>query len=226
MPDDRNALDVAGAGALSMRFFSSIGASAVIVFLLFLLMSTLISGGRDDANYRQSGIMLDFIRITKNEIIKHKIRQKPDEPEPPKKLQAPPRIDVSKHTDEPPRPIPVELFDIDVSLGGDGGSFAGVWNLSYENYDRDAVSSVRIIPLYPREALIGGVEGWVELEFTVTETGAVADAVVIASHPNRVFDRAALRAVYRWKYKPRIVDGVATSQLKRQEIVFHIESTE
>ena len=72
-----------------MRFFSSIGASAVIVFLLFLLMSTLISGGRDDANYRQSGIMLDFIRITKNEIIKHKIRRKPDEPEPEEELSLP-----------------------------------------------------------------------------------------------------------------------------------------
>jgi len=209
-----------------MRFFSFIGASVVIVFLLFLLMNTFISGSQGVANYQQSDINLDFVRVSKDEIIKHKIRQKPDEPEPPKELQPPPRIDVSKHTDEPPRPIPVELFDIDVSLGGGDGSFAGVWNLSYENSDRDAVSSVRIIPLYPREALIGGVEGWVELEFTVTETGAVADAVVIASHPNRVFDRAALRAVYRWKYKPRIVDGVATSQLKRQEIVFHIESTE
>ncbi len=226
MPDDPDALDIAGAGAMSMRFISSIGDSAVIAFLLFLLMSTLISGGRDDANYRQSGIILDFIRITKDEIIKRKIRQKPDEPEPPKKLQRPPRIDVNKHTNEPPRPMPLELFDIDVSLGGGDGSFAGVWNSSLVNPDRDAILNVWIIPLYPRGALLRGVEGWVELEFTVTETGAVADAVVIASHPNRVFDRAALRAVYRWKYKPRIVDGVATSQLKRQEIVFHIESTE
>ena len=209
-----------------MHFFWSIGASAVIVFLLFLLMSTLISGSQGVTNYRQSGINLHFIRVTKNEIIKHKIRQKPDEPEPPKKLRPPLRIDASKRTDEPPRPMPVELFDIAVSLGGGDGLFAGIWNSSHAYSDRDAVSSVWIIPLYPREALIGGIEGWVELEFTVTETGAVADAVVIASHPNRVFDRAALRAIYRWKYKPRIVDGVATSQLKRQKIVFHIESTE
>ena len=155
---------------MSMRFISSIGASAVIAFLLFLLMSTLISGGRDDANYRQSGIILDFIRITKDEIIKRKIRQKPDEPEPPKKLQRPPRIDVSKHTNEPPRPMPLELFDIDVSLGGGDGSFAGVWNSSLVNPDRDAILNVWIIPLYPRGALLRGVEGWVELAPVVLPT--------------------------------------------------------
>ena len=77
-------------------------------------------------------------------------------------------------------------------------------------------------PLHAEGDCLGGARRGLAL-FGV---GAVADAVVIASHPNRVFDRAALRAIYRWKYKPRIVDGVATSQLKRQKIVFHIESTE
>ena len=211
---------------MSMRFFSSIGASAVIAFFLFLLMSTLISGRQGVPNYRQSGIILDFIRVTQDEITKHKIRQKPDEPEPPTKRQPPPRIEIGKHTNEPPKPMPFEMFDIDVFSGGGDGWFAGEWNSSLVNSDRDAILNVWIIPLYPRGALIRGVEGWVELEFTVTETGAVADAVVIASRPNRVFDGAALRAIYQWKYKPRIIDGEATFQLKRQKIVFHLESTE
>ncbi len=33
------------------------------------------------------------------------------------------------------------------------------------------------------------------------------DAEVTNSHPGTVFDRAALRAVRKWKYNPKIEDG-------------------
>ena len=52
-----------------------------------------------------------------------------------------------------------------------------------------------------------GLEGYVLIEFTVTRTGAVANPVVIRSEPPNVFDRAALAAVLKFKYKPRVVDG-------------------
>jgi protein TonB len=32
---------------------------------------------------------------------------------------------------------------------------------------------------------------------------------VVDSEPPRVFDRAALRAVARWKYRPKVEDGAA-----------------
>ena len=56
---------------------------------------------------------------------------------------------------------------------------------------------VKVAPIYPSFAL----------EFVVTETGAVRDAVVLAANPSGVFERAALKAVAKFKYKPRIVDG-------------------
>ena len=40
----------------------------------------------------------------------------------------------------------------------------------------------------------------------------VKEAAVVGSHPGRVFDRAALQAIRKWKYNPRIQDGVAVER--------------
>jgi protein TonB len=52
-----------------------------------------------------------------------------------------------------------------------------------------------------------GLEGYVDMEFVVTQTGSVRDPVVLFS-TSSLFERAALRAVLKFKYKPRVVDGV------------------
>jgi TonB family protein len=70
----------------------------------------------------------------------------------------------------------------------------------------------RVNPNYPRRALARGIEGWVELQFTIDETGAVIDPVVVASSPQDVFDNATINAVSRWRYNPKIEDGVATER--------------
>ena len=74
--------------------------------------------------------------------------------------------------------------------------------------DRGIVPLVRVDPDYPPRAKQQGLEGWVEVEFTITTAGTVADPRVVASDPPYVFDRATLRAVRRWRYNPKIVNGV------------------
>ena len=66
---------------------------------------------------------------------------------------------------------------------------------------------VKVAPIYPRRALKERIEGHVLLEFVVTETGDVRDAVVLEAKPNGVFEQAALKAAAKFKYKPRTVDG-------------------
>ncbi len=78
--------------------------------------------------------------------------------------------------------------------------------------DRDVVPLVRVDPEYPPRARQQGIEGWVEIEFTITPVGTIQDAVVIASNPSFVFDRAALRAVRKWRYNPKIENGVAIAR--------------
>jgi TonB family protein len=75
-------------------------------------------------------------------------------------------------------------------------------------------------PEYPRRAREGSIEGWVELDFTVAESGQVKDLSVRAANPRGVFDQAALSAVSQWRYKPVFVDAKPVAQHARIRIRF------
>lgn len=85
--------------------------------------------------------------------------------------------------------------------------------------DTDVIPLVRIAPEYPPRALSRGVEGWVQVQFTITATGAVKDAVVVASDPPRIFDEAALRSIARWRYNPKVEGGVAVERIGVQTVI-------
>jgi protein TonB len=80
------------------------------------------------------------------------------------------------------------------------------------NPDRDAQPMVRIPPQYPDmcQARAASRES-VNLEFDVTPDGSVVNVQVVGS-TNTCFNRAATRAVERWKYQPRIVGGEAQAR--------------
>ena len=62
----------------------------------------------------------------------------------------------------------------------------------------DLLPIVAVAPAYPARALARHLEGYVVVEYTVTATGGVRDAFVIASS-NSLFDRAAIEAAYKFK---------------------------
>jgi TonB family protein len=57
-------------------------------------------------------------------------------------------------------------------------------------------------PVYPLKAEGKKMEGWVDVEFTVLETGKVKDVVVRAASIPGVFEDAAVKAVSQWRYQP------------------------
>jgi TonB family protein len=75
-------------------------------------------------------------------------------------------------------------------------------------------------PVYPVNAEKSGTEGWVELDFTVTESGSVKDATIHAAKPGGVFDQAATAAVLQWHYKPVLQDSKPVAQRARIRIRF------
>lgn len=78
--------------------------------------------------------------------------------------------------------------------------------------DRDVVPLVRIEPEYPMMAAQQRIEGWVLLRFNITPVGTVKDARVIDSNPKAIFDETSVKAVMRWKYNPKIENGVAVER--------------
>ena len=188
-----------------MRYIVSLLLGLVVAFGLFALMDRLISSDEEGALSPTSVQMVDFVRVKRDETTRTKERQVPQKPEPPKKPPPPQMAAPSDPTRPPPPQMSIDLPNIGTSVGGAGPYLGNP--LRANTGDGDVIPIVQIEPQYPREALMECRGGVVNLEFTILEDGSVEDPRVISADPPRLFDRSALRAILRWKFKPRVVDG-------------------
>jgi protein TonB len=76
---------------------------------------------------------------------------------------------------------------------------------------------------YPRLANQRNITGWVDVQFTVTQTGSTADIEVVAAEPESIFDESALEAVERWTFQPREFRGQRLNQRASARLVFRLE---
>jgi len=180
------------------RHLSAAVLAIFVTFGLFYLMQALILG-KDMKLGEASGTMIDFVRLKKDSELDLKKRKMPDKKEP---EEPPPPPDLSMaRSNKPSQEMGDMVFaiDVDVDMGGTGFEIAAS--------DTDVVPIVRVQPQYPLRASERGIEGWVEVEFTISKLGTVKDPNVINSHPSSIFDRSALKAIRKWKYNPKIEDG-------------------
>jgi protein TonB len=118
----------------------------------------------------------------------------------------------------------MEMPNINIGVASGSGPYLGNWSAGDPAAEGDVIPIVRIEPQFPREAAINGIEGWVEIEFTIEPDGTVSDPKVLNSQPRRVFDRNAIRAIYKWKFKPRIVDGKPVARRATQRLDFTLNN--
>ena len=186
------------------RYPISIALAVAVSGALFWLLNILITQQADFAEGHQAA-KIEFTRLRRDTEVQQKKRDKA-ELEKPKEL--PPQANISRSSlDMGENAIAVIAPTVEakanvranVSLGA-GGT------------DRDTIPLVRIEPDYPMRARQRGIEGWVVVEFTITPAGTIKDAKVLQAQPPDVFDEAAVRAISRWKYNPKIEGGVAVER--------------
>lgn len=206
-----------------MRFVASTALGLFVALILFWVMDTLISGSSSITRSDDSAVRLDFIKVAQDELENIKKRTPPPEPEPPEKPPPPPKITVD-NPDQPARNMPkMEMPRISLGLTSGSGPYLGNWSAGDPTAEGDVIPIVRIEPQFPREALLKGIGGWVEVEFTIEPDGSVSNPKVTDSQPARIFDRNALRAIYKWKFKPRIVDGKPVARRAKQRMDFTVK---
>jgi len=206
----------------ALRMLVAVPFALTMALALFLFMQQLIESGRRAEVGRAPVAGIRFGKVAIPDEIVTRSRRKPAQPPPPRKPPAPPRLRVSGIAHTLPPPVP-DLPRLDVPLVGGEGLFIGHFEQVDRSAEGDVVPVVVIRPLYPREAALAGIEGWVKVEFTITETGTVADPRVVEAQPPRVFDREAIRAILKWKFKPRVVAGAAVERRATQVIDFTLE---
>lgn len=197
------------------RYVFAVVAGTLVTLSLLFIMHLLIEFGETALTSPRDRHTLEFVRIKRNENLNTEDLTPEKPPKPPKvPPEIPPQDMDNIDPNAPTINIAPPTVAANVDIGGPGGM-----NIAEGDY----LPIVRVAPIYPARALSRGVEGYVDMSFTVTATGTVKDPIVMFS-TSSLFDRAATRAVLKFKYKPRVVDGQPVEVVGvKTRITFKIE---
>lgn len=180
------------------RYITAVAVGGGVTFGLLFIMQLLIATGESAITDAERIRLDEFVRVERNEVVETK-KEKPEKPPEP---EVPPEM---------PEPQNSNQFDNAMSVSVTAPSTnvnLNVTGVGFGVSDGEYLPIVKVAPVYPSRALSRGLEGYVIVEFTVTQTGATKDVFVVES-TSSLFERAAVEAAYKFKYKPRVIDGVA-----------------
>lgn len=157
----------------------------------------------------------------------------PPPPPPEKKDPPPPQLADAA----PPQQLSLGALDLDIGVGTGGvlggglvamqaatESMKDVAVFDVSELDSKPVPLSQVAPVHPRDLLKARVEGKVVLLFLVDEQGRVEDPrVETASRPE--FEKPALEAVRKWRFRPGTKEGNPVRTYIRQPIRFGISSS-
>lgn len=181
---------------MNMRYISSAPIGIAVTALLLYTMQLLIEIGPEVLVDVKDHGTLSIVRIKRDEVIR------PDSPTP----------DFVKDTELPPLNPPVNDIGDLTSVIGVGlpqpPPPRGIGSIDKITYSDGAlVNIIKVQPQYPVRASERGLEGYVDIRFDVTVIGTVENVEVVRS-TNTIFEKSAVDAALRFRYRPRVVDGV------------------
>ena len=180
-----------------------------VTFAIFFIIQALISQASELNKSNKAPNFIEFIRIKQDDALQERKRTIPDKPPTPKR---PPQPQVELDVSKPPPTANLDFDMPDFSLPTDfSGAFMG--NLeSMGTGTSQLIPIVKVAPRCPREAQISGIDGSVTLILNVNANGRVSTIQVKSAKPTRVFNSEAIKAVKRWQFKPKTIDGIAVDQ--------------
>lgn len=178
--------------------FRSLQSFIIAVFVtlgLIVAMYGLIKMDEPNLEKAESLKLPDFKFNPKNEEVQT-ITPKPKRPD-----------EVEEQPDLPETKVVPDRIDINSNLAL-GAVKVGINRdlKGFNSNDGEYLPIFRPSPIYPRRAQERGTCGYVDLSYTVTAGGTVADPRVLASS-SKMFERNAIKAALKYKYKPRQVGG-------------------
>ena len=185
----------------------------------------MISNNQQDFKKTSNIQMTEFVRLKRETKLETKKRDIPDEP-PPEKRPPPPKMQMQQVNVNQTTAPKMDMPNLDIPLQTDKFSNSLLGGLQVNKgvgISTNVIPLVRIQPRYPMRARNRRIEGWVKVKFTITKQGTVKDPVVVDSQPSKIFNRAALQAIKRWKFKAKIIGGEAFEQQALQTLQFTLK---
>lgn len=178
------------------RFITATATGMVITAFLIFVMNYLIEVSEAIESKPRDRMSLDFLPQIDDTVVQvdEPPPVMPDPPVAPPPLVPPTELSPETELIGIPRPPPAQPVNTRIS------AILGTAN-------NPLINIIAVQPNYPAAASQRGLEGHVIVVFDVTEMGTVSNVVVVESSSS-VFNKAAIDAAYRFRYKARMIDGV------------------
>lgn len=194
-------LSVDKAGNL-VRLVIGITLGLAVTAGLFWFMQYLIVTADRDLNEGSSGHLVDFVRLKRDESIQRR-QLKPKKPPPPDAPPPQPPTPQLDNLDPNAEKIAISAAPVETDIEMSGGFSLGVG-------EGDYLPIVKVAPIYPQRALSRSIEGYCVVQYTVTRNGTIREPFVVEDQcTSSLFHRASVQAAFKFKYKPRVIDGQA-----------------
>jgi len=179
-----------------VRILSSAAAGLIVTMGLLFLMQYLVEVSEAAGTPHRKKIDLTWLAVIEDTPVVPRDIRPPRPTPPPDERRSRPPIDSGEEF-IPVGPPPV------VDTPSDTG-----WKLKALNQtDGGLMTIVAVQPSYPQIARDRGLEGQVIVRFDVSEMGTVTNVEIVESS-SRMFNRAAINAAQKFRFKPKIVDGM------------------
>ena len=190
----------------------------VAAFCIFLLMQYLISTDVFNKKNDEDISYLEFIRINTDDSLLERDRKIPDRPKPEKRPPPPPDIDLQQDTKliRPNLDIELPNFSVPVDFSG---AFLGNMN-DLQGTSSSLIPMGRVQPQCPIQAIQGGIDGSVRVYLVVGPNGRVKLARIVRATNGTLFNKEATKAIRRWQFKPKVINGIPVEQAGEVEIDF------
>lgn len=206
-----------------IRIVLSLLSGTAIALALFWAMQYMISNNQQGLKKTDNLRMTEFVRLKRDSQIKSKDRLVPNKPKP-KKRPAQPQMQMHSAQVSKAQIPEMDMPNLDIPLQSSsfsGSVLTGI-QVGAGKISTNVIPLVKIPPIYPMRAANRRIEGWVKVEFTITKEGTVKDAVVVDSKPGSIFNRSALKAIKRWKFKPHTIAGEAYERRASQILSYEL----
>ena len=202
-----------------MKLILAFLCSIIVTGSIFAVMSSMVSSDGAQNNNQGEQTVIDFIRLKQDSESRTKQRDKKEPPKP-KKPPMPPEQASQQNT--PMKQIAMRMPNITPDLSLANKSLLGDAQVGMGFGDGDVIPLVRMPAQYPSKAKRRNIEGFVKARLQVNTKGTVDSVEIVDAKPRGVFERSAIRALYKYKFKPQIIDGKPQPQTVTQTLEYSL----
>lgn len=203
-----------------MKLIVAFLCSIIVTGSIFAVMNGMVTTDTDMNKNLGEQTVIDFIRLKQDSESRIKERDKKEPPKP-KKPPMPPQQTAQQNT--PMKQIAMRMPNISPDLSLANKSLLGDAQIGMGFGDGDVIPLVRMPAQYPSKAKRRNIEGFVKARLEINELGTVDSVEIIDSKPKGVFERSAIRALYKYKFKPQIIDGKPQPQTVTQTLDYVLD---